>query len=327
MNILGVETTCDETSLAIVSNGRTIVQEVTITQIEKHKQYGGVVPDLGAREHLTNLQQMGEEFLKQASGIKIDAVAVASKFGLPPAVQVGEAYAAGLAKALKVPLIPVHHGMAHMWGVWIDSAFAEKPQFPLLGLIISGGHTHLIAFESATEYEVLGKTQDDAIGEAFDKVAAMLGLPYPGGPAVEKLALKGDKFAIEFPVPLRGDKTLNFSFAGLKTAVRQYIESEQDKYPEGVARDYFKADVAASFQHAASSHIADKVIDALKETKFKTLVLGGGVACNQFLIDHLFNNVVRELNIDLLVPALKYCTDNASLIAGYAFNYADGTGV
>jgi len=323
MNILGIETTCDETSLAIVSNGRIIIQDITISQIEKHKQYGGVVPDLGAREHLTNLTQMGKDFLEKASGIKIDAVAVSSKIGLPPAVQVGEAYAAGLAKSLKVPLIPVNHVVAHMWGVWVDKAFELKPEFPLLALIVSGGHTQIMAFDNPEDYEVLGKTQDDAMGEAFDKVASMLGLPYPGGPAIEKAALTGDRLAIPFPVPLKNVNTMNFSFAGLKTSVRQYIEKERDIYPEGPARDYFTSDVAASFQQAACEHIAEKVLLAIKDTKYKTLVLGGGVACNQFLIDYLYNNVVAETSLDLLVPALPFCTDNAAMIAGYAYNLVE----
>jgi N6-L-threonylcarbamoyladenine synthase len=321
MNILGIETTCDETSLALVADGNKIIEEMTVSQILKHQKYGGVVPDLGAREHLTNLTQIGAEFIEKVKDHNIDAVAVASKIGLPPAVQVGEAYAAGLAKSLNVPLIPVNHVLAHMWGVWVDPAFDEKPQFPLLGLIVSGGHTQLITFDSPTDYEIIGDTLDDAVGEAFDKVASMLKLPYPGGPQVEEQAKIGDNGAIAFPVPMKDDERLVFSFSGLKTAVRTYIDKERPNVAPGLEK-FFVADVCASFQEVAFQSIANKVTQAMKETKLNTLVIGGGVAANQRLIDVLFREISEKgFQFDLFVPNLKYCTDNGSLIAGYAFNH------
>lgn len=322
MNILGIETTCDETSISLVQDGRKVLHETTISQMAKHQKYGGVVPDLGAREHLTNLREMGKQFLIDIGSEPIDAVAVASKIGLPPAVQVGESYAAGLAKSLGVPLIPVNHVTAHIWGTWIDETHPEKPSFPFMGLIVSGGHTQLVHFESATEFEVIGSTLDDAIGEAFDKVAAMLKLPYPGGPEIERMAIIGDHKAIEFPMPLKDDHSFNFSFSGLKTAVRNYIEQHEAEYP-GETRKFFVADVAASFQETACLHIAQKTIAALTENDIHELVIGGGVACNQRLVDVLFQEIGHaEYKCDLYVPSRRFCTDNGSLIAGYAYNLA-----
>lgn len=316
MTILGIETTCDETALAIISDDR-IVDEVTISQILKHAPYGGVVPDLGAREHLNNLTKFGGEFLTR-NNVKLDAIAVASKIGLPPAVQVGEAYANGLANALKVPLIPINHVIAHTWGVFVDPVFTEKPQFPFLALIVSGGHTQILKLTSPIEHEILGTTIDDAIGEAFDKVAHMLGLPYPGGPAVEKAAEKGARLSKPFPIPLKGEDTMNFSFSGLKTAVRVYIEKNMPK--EEQYKPYFVADACAEFQRSAFAQINERVAKAIEQTGIQTLVVGGGVAANQSLINALAT-LYLEKGWDtekLFVPNIKYCTDNAAVIASYA---------
>ncbi len=320
MNILGIETTCDETSLALVKDGNQIIAEVTLSQVDKHAPYGGVVPELGAREHIKNIEFLGENFFKAIEGYQIDAVAVASKVGLPPAVQVGESYAAALAKAKKVPLIPVNHVVAHLWGVWIDPAFTDKPEYPFLGLVVSGGHTQIIRFDSSEDYEILGSTLDDAVGESFDKVAAMLNLPYPGGPQIEKISEKGDSHAVKLPMPLENDDSLNFSFAGLKTAVRQYVEKELPNQHE-VYKQYFVADVAASFQRTAFTHIAQKLEKAMKSTGISQIVVGGGVAASQRLADILFSYLGESgLKFDLFIPNKKYCTDNASVIAGYAIN-------
>ena len=320
MNIVGIETTCDETSFALVQDGTKILHEVTMSQIAKHAPYGGVVPELGAREHVKNIEQLGEKFFKDIAAHKIDAIAVAAKVGLPPAVQVGEAYANALAKAMKVPLIPINHVIAHLWGVWIDEAFTVKPSYPFLGLVVSGGHTQIISVQSATSYEILGETLDDAVGEAFDKVASMLGLPYPGGPEIERVAEKGDSKAVPFTIPLEHEDTIQFSFAGLKTAVRTYVEKELPKQHE-VYKPYFIADVAASFQWAAFTHIAQKVEKALAMTGYTEVVVGGGVAASQRLTDILYSYLTeKETKFTLFVPNRKYCTDNASVIAGYAYN-------
>ncbi len=322
MTILGIETTCDETSFALVENGTKIIAEVTMSQIAKHAQYGGVVPELGAREHIKNIEQLGTNFFKAIEGYPIDAVAVAAKVGLPPAVQVGESYAAALAKAKNVPLIPINHVVAHVWGVWVDNSFTEKPNFPFLGLIVSGGHTQLVTFSSPTQFDIIGETLDDAIGEAFDKVASILGLPYPGGPEIERISETGDSHAVPFTIPLEHDDTMNFSFAGLKTAVRTYVEKELPNQHE-TYKKYFIADVAASFQRVAFTHIAQKVEKAIKETGATQLVVGGGVASSQRLTDILFSYFEEKgIKCELFVPNRKYCTDNASVIAGYASNLA-----
>jgi len=320
VNILGIETTCDETSLALVQDGTKIIHEVTMSQVAKHAPYGGVVPELGAREHVKNIEQLGGKFFEDIKGNTISAIAVASKVGLPPAVQVGESYAHALAQALQVPLIPINHVVAHVCGIWVDDSFIVKPTFPFLGLIVSGGHTQLIDFSSPTEFDILGETLDDAIGEAFDKVASVLGLPYPGGPEIERVSEKGDSHAVTLPIPLEHDDSMNFSFAGLKTAVRTYVEKELPKQHE-TYKEFFVADVAASFQRVAFTHIAQKAEKTLKQTGYKQLVVGGGVASSQRLTDILFSYFEeKEIKVELFVPNRKYCTDNASVIAGYASN-------
>lgn len=323
MNILGIETTCDETSFALVQDGTKILHEVTMSQVAKHAPYGGVIPELGAREHVKNIEQLGTTFFDAIKGKKVDAVAVAAKVGLPPAVQVGESYAHALAQALQVPIIPVNHVVAHVWGVWIDDAFTTKPEFPFLGLIVSGGHTQLVTFSSPTEFDIIGETLDDAIGEAFDKVASILGLPYPGGPEIERVSEKGDSHAVQLTIPLEHDDTLNFSFAGLKTAVRTYVEKELPKQHE-TYKEYFISDVAASFQRVAFTHIAQKLEKAIAKTGYKQVVVGGGVAASQRLTDILYSYLhEKELEVELFVPNRRYCTDNASVIAGYASNLVE----
>jgi len=267
-----------------------------------------------------NIEQLGGKFFEDIKGNTISAIAVASKVGLPPAVQVGESYAHALAQALQVPLIPINHVVAHVCGIWVDDSFIVKPTFPFLGLIVSGGHTQLIDFSSPTEFDILGETLDDAIGEAFDKVASVLGLPYPGGPEIERVSEKGDSHAVTLPIPLEHDDSMNFSFAGLKTAVRTYVEKELPKQHE-TYKEFFVADVAASFQRVAFTHIAQKAEKTLKQTGYKQLVVGGGVASSQRLTDILFSYFEeKEIKVELFVPNRKYCTDNASVIAGYASN-------
>ena len=316
--ILGVESTCDETSLAIVKNGTEILWEITISQVKKHAKYGGVVPELAAREHINNIKKLTPKLKEQLKRYKPTHIAVASKIGLPPAVKIGESFALGISKALKIPLIEVNHVNAHVWGVFVDPAFIEKPKFPFIGLIMSGGHTQLVLFNSATDRKLLGETIDDAIGEAFDKVAKMLGLTYPGGPKIEKLAFKGDEFTYKLPIPLQDD-SFNFSFAGLKTAVKRLIDKELKNSPTYM-QDYIKSDIAASFQYIAGLHIAQKTKKALSKYNISTLVLGGGVSANQRILDLIYQQTITE-KPKIFAPNLKYCGDNASLIAGWAYNF------
>ncbi len=324
MRILGVETTCDETSVAIVENGQEVLYEFTLSQAKKHSRYGGVVPELAAREHVKNLQGLLPELIEVVDKYNPHAVAVAAKIGLPPAVKTGEAFARGLAAGLGVELIEVNHVIAHIWGVWLEPSIKPKPQFPLLGVIVSGGHTMIIRFKSPTEFEVLGTTEDDAIGEVFDKVARELGLGYPGGPKIETLAKLGDEFAIELPIPLANVKDIRLSFAGLKTAtINLYRNLCQKTYKE--YKEFLKQDVAASFQRVAFLHLIANVEKAIEKTGLHTVVLGGGVSANQRLIDLLAQRL-DPAKVQLYIPPLRYTGDNAALIAGYAYamsNYQD----
>ncbi len=317
--IIGIESTCDETSIALVKNGTDVIYELTLSQVKKHAKFGGVVPELAAREHIKNFKYLGNKFFVKIKDSLDDvtAIAVAAKIGLPPAVSVGEAYATGISKALNKPLIKINHVLAHIWGVWVDPEFIVKPDFPFLGLIVSGGHTILAKFTSPTEYKILGQTVDDAAGETFDKVARVLELGYPGGPVIEQIARTGDEFAYKFPVPLKDSDDYNFSFSGLKTAVRYFIEKNKHMVP-GYMLKYFKADVAASFQYAILSALVNKVKKAIDDTGIKTVVIGGGVAANQRLVDLLAQSTN---GVALYVPHLKYTGDNAALIAGYAYNF------
>ena len=319
--ILGVETTCDETSLGLVKDGTDVIEEITLSQAKKHAKYGGVVPELAAREHIKNLSKLGPTFFSLIEKYipKISAVAVAAKIGLPPAVQVGEAYAVGLSKALGVPLIEINHVIAHIWGVWVDSAFYPKPEFPVIGVILSGGHSIIAKFNSPRDYKILGQTLDDAAGESFDKVAALMELGYPGGPIIEEYAKYGDEYAYEFPVPMKDSDNYDLSFSGLKTAVRYFYEDNIRKVPEYMHK-YFKQDIAAAFQRSLFMSIAYKVRKAVQDTGIKNIVLGGGVAANQRLLDILYNQL-KDLNVVIYAPHLRYCGDNASLIAGYAYNF------
>ena len=322
--ILGIETTCDETSLALVKDGTDIIEEITISQAKMHAQYGGVVPELAARQHIKNLKLMGKKFLKQIKKYPINYVAVASKIGLPPAVKVGESFALGLAKALNVPLIEVNHVLAHIWGVWVDSSVQPKPNFPFLGVIISGGHTQLAVFNTPSQYKIVGETLDDSIGEAFDKVSRLLGWGYPGGPKIEKNAKQGDEFAYSLPIPLedRDDNDLSLSFAGLKTAVLNLYNKIRKQYDkDSMYLDYVQKDISATFQRTAFEHIIDKIIRALKIYKLNSIVFGGGVAANNRLYDLLWQALQKnKIKAYIYAPRPKYCMDNASLIAGFAIN-------
>lgn len=335
IHILGIETTCDETSLALVKDGVQVIEQITLSQAKQHAQYGGVVPELAAREHLNNLKNITPIFLEKIKNYPINYIAVSTKIGLPPAVKVGESFAVGLSKSLNVPLIKVNHVLAHIWGVWVDNSVWPKPNFPFLGVIISGGHTQLAIFESPTKFKIIGETIDDAIGETFDKVARILGYGYPGGPAIEKYAKQGDSTAFQLPMPLENTHhnhgQYNMSFAGLKTAVLNLHNKQKQKYntiseqhPNTGAKHYMhyiKTDIAASFQDTAFLHLIDKILLALKNNKLKTIVFGGGVSANNRLYDLLWQQLTKQnIKVFIYAPSIKYCTDNASLIAGYAIN-------
>jgi N6-L-threonylcarbamoyladenine synthase len=304
MIVLGLETSCDETGLALYDSKQGLLGQVLYSQIKLHAEYGGVVPELASRDHVRKLIPLLDELLAQ-SGIKkseIDAIAYTRGPGLMGALMTGALFGRSLAFALNIPAIGVHHMEGHLLAPLLSK---NPPQFPFVALLVSGGHTQLMAAHALGQYELLGESIDDAAGEAFDKVAKMLNLPYPGGPQIAKLALQGNPNAFAFPRPLM-QQALNFSFSGLKTAV-----SSQIKAVEGQGRE---ADIAASFQEAVVDTLVKKSIKALKATGLKQLVIAGGVSANQRLREKLENSLSgMGAKVYYAEPAL--CTDNGAMIA------------
>ena len=309
--ILAIETSCDETSAAIVEGGRKILSSVIMTQIAIHQKFGGVVPEIASRKHIEWVFPVIDQALNEAqiSVEELDAIAVTSGPGLVGALLVGVAAAKGLAFASNLPLIGVHHLEGHIAAAWLSKEDLEPP---FLSLVVSGGHTSLVDVKGYNQFSLLGQTIDDAAGEAFDKVARLLNLPYPGGPHVEKLALSGDEKAFNFPRALSGDE-YNFSFSGLKSAVINTIHKANQKN-----LTLNSADIAASFQAAVGDVLVEKTLNALKETKRKQLALVGGVAANHYLRLRLAE-AVHKIGVKMIVPPLELCTDNAAMIASRAY--------
>jgi N6-L-threonylcarbamoyladenine synthase len=304
MIVLGLETSCDETGLAIYDSEQGLRGQVLYSQIQLHAEYGGVVPELASRDHVRKLIPLLDQLLGQCDLSKqdIDAIAYTRGPGLMGALMTGALFGRSLAFALNKPAIGVHHMEGHLLAPLLS---AQPPQFPFVALLVSGGHTQLMAAHALGEYELLGESIDDAAGEAFDKVAKMLNLPYPGGPQIAKLALQGNPDAFAFPRPLM-QQALNFSFSGLKTAV-----SSQIKAVEGQGRE---ADIAASFQEAVVDTLVKKSIKALKHTGLKQLVIAGGVSANLRLREKLENSLSgMGAKVYYAEPAL--CTDNGAMIA------------
>lgn len=315
MNILAIETSCDETSAAVVQDGTKVLSNVISSQIELHKLFGGVVPEIASRKHIEKMNPVIEEALEKADMTfdDIDAIGVTYGPGLVGALLVGLAEAKALAFALNKPLVGVHHIEGH-----ISANYIENPDFkpPFLCLVVSGGHTHLVEVKDYGQYEILGHTRDDAAGEAYDKVARSIGLGYPGGPKIDKLAKEGEA-NIKFPrAKVDG---YDFSFSGLKSAVLNYINSCKMKDIEIV-----QADVAASFQQAVVEVLVSKTIQAAKERGHKKIALAGGVAANQGLRQGLQEACDRE-GFQLQYPSLILCTDNAAMIGAAAYHdYQNG---
>lgn len=304
MIVLGLETSCDETGLALYDSELGLRGQVLYSQIKLHAEYGGVVPELASRDHVRKLIPLINQLLEQSNVNKseIDAVAYTRGPGLMGALMTGALFGRTLAFALNKPAIGVHHMEGHMLAPLLS---AQPPEFPFVALLVSGGHTQLMAAHGIGEYEILGESIDDAAGEAFDKVAKMLKLPYPGGPNISRLAEQGDKNAFEFPRPML-HQGLQFSFSGLKTAV-----SVQLKKLEGENRD---ADIAASFQEALVDTLVKKSVKALKQTGLKRLVIAGGVSANKRLRERLEADLAKiKATVYYAEPAL--CTDNGAMIA------------
>lgn len=310
--ILAIETSCDETAAAVVKNGREVLSNVISSQIELHKLYGGVVPEIASRKHIEKINQVIEESLLQAKVTleDIDAIGVTYGPGLVGALLVGVAQAKAISFATKKPLVGVHHIEGHVSANYIENK-ELKP--PFLCLIVSGGHTHLVQVKGYGEYEIIGRTRDDAAGEAFDKVARSIGLGYPGGPKIDKLSKEGNEKAISFPRAHIEGAPYDFSFSGLKSAVLNHINICEMKKEE-----INRADIAASFQASVIDVLVSKAMLAAKDYGMTKLALAGGVASNSSLREAM-SKACKENGINLYHPSPIYCTDNAAMIGAAAY--------
>ena len=309
MKILAIESSCDETSMSIIEDGHIDLGTVILSQIDIHKSYGGVVPEIASRSHAESITIVLEEVLTKANVTmdEIDAVAVTYGPGLIGSLLVGVIAAKTIAYIYNKPLIPVHHIAGHIYA----NNLVKKMEFPLIALVISGGHTELIYMKENYSFEKIGGTLDDAVGECYDKVARVLGLPYPGGPSIDKLSKEGND-TYKLPLPLNDD-SYNFSFSGIKSAVINLVHNEEQR--ENVIR---KADLACSFQNKVVEILTKKTIKALKEYHVKNLVVAGGVAANSAIRKSLEEECIKN-NFDLTVPPILYCTDNAAMIGAAGF--------
>ncbi len=310
--ILAIESSCDETAASIVRDGRNVKSNIIYSQIELHKLYGGVVPEIASRKHVEKINQVVQTAICEAgvSWDDIDAVAVTYGPGLVGALLVGVSFAKSLAYAKHKPLVGVNHIEGHIAANYIENTDLKPP---FMCMVASGGHSHLVYVKDYTEFEIVGRTRDDAAGEAFDKVARAIGLGYPGGPKIDKLAREGNAEAIAFPRAYMEDAPYDFSFSGLKSAVLNYLNGCEMKHIE-----VNKADVAASFQQAVVDVLTDNSVRAAKEYGCKYLALAGGVASNSMLRSCM-ENVCNKENIKFVYPSPIFCTDNAAMIgvAGY----------
>jgi N6-L-threonylcarbamoyladenine synthase len=305
MITLGIETSCDETAVALYDSDKGLVGEAVFSQIELHGEYGGVIPELASRDHCQKIIQIYKKALGDIKQSAIDQIAYTAGPGLLGTLLIGENFAQGLALALKKPLIPVNHLEGHLMAPFLGG---DTLDFPFLTLLVSGGHSLIVDVKGLNDYEILGQSRDDAVGEAFDKVAKLIGLGYPGGPEIEKMAQHGDPKKFQFPQPMLHSQDYDFSFSGLKTSVL-YAVKGLDQITETI-----QADISASFQHAATEVLVKKISKALIDTGRKGIVLAGGVAANKLLREKI-STLQQALNITVLYPSIAHCTDNAAMIA------------
>ena len=312
MLILAIESSCDETAAAVVRDGREILSSVISSQIDLHRPFGGVVPEIASRDHLAKIDHLVEEALQNAGCRldEIDGVAVTQGPGLVGSLLVGVCYAKALAFGRGIPIVGVNHIEGHYYSV----VFENPPiEYPALALIVSGGHTNLFHVAEEGKYRVISRTRDDAAGEAFDKAAKMLDLGYPGGPIIERLALKGNAEAVKFTRPKISDGRPDFSFSGLKTALSRFLKSQN-----GSNSDAFIADIAASFQKAIVSQLADTTMKAARDLPVKTLIVAGGVACN-LQLRAAMQEAAQQQAVPVYFPSKHLSTDNAAMIAAAAY--------
>jgi len=328
MNILGIETSCDETAASVVKDGKHILSSVVASQADLFADYGGVIPEVASRKHLELLVPVIEKALKE-SKLKledIDAVAYTKEPGLTPALLVGISHAKALALARNIPAIPINHLEAHVFAnsLMPVNDGVEEIVFPHICLLVSGGHTIVILVQNQTKYKILGSTIDDAAGEAFDKVARLLELPYPGGPIIDKLSLDGDPTAYQFPRPLSDKDNYDFSFSGLKTAVMYEVKKSK---PKQISKsnelnkqlmENWKSDIAASFQEAVVDILVEKTMKVAIANSVELVTMAGGVAANSRLREKMIR-MGNEIGIDVRYPEINMCMDNAAMIAGLAY--------
>ena len=309
VKILSIETSCDETSIAIVKNGVEVIALTILTQMDTHANFGGVVPEIASRMHCENITMVLEETLNKAKMkvSDVDAIAVTYAPGLLGSLLVGVEFAKVLSYVYNKPLIKVNHLVGHIYA----NKIGDNLKFPNLALVISGGHTELIKMTGDYEFELLGETQDDAIGEAFDKVARVIGLPYPGGPNIEKLAREGE-CSYKLPIPIN-DNSYNFSYSGLKSSVINLVNNERQR-----GNEIRKADLACSFQTAAVEELVRKLELALKNTDIKNVIIAGGVSANKYLRTEIAK-ICEKYNAKLDLPEFIYCTDNAAMVGAAAY--------
>jgi len=307
MKVLAIETSCDDTSVAVIEN--SIVKSNIISSQNFHGKYGGIVPELASRAHAQVISEITNTALEDANTNinDIELIAVTTQPGLVGSLLVGANFAKGLAIRYNIPVMPVNHIEGHIFSGNLQE---NNIEFPLISLVVSGGHTSIFLVNSYTDYKVLGSTVDDAAGEAFDKIAKLLGLEYPGGPLIDKLAKKGNKSAYDFPRSMINSKNYNFSFSGLKTSVRYFLQKE---FENGIPEELFP-DIAASAQAAIVDVLTSKTIKAAEENNCNTIVIGGGVSANSGLRAKM-NEECNKRNIDLTCPEIEYCVDNAAMIA------------
>ena len=302
MNVIGIETSCDETGVAIYNSKEGLLSHAVYSQTTLHAEYGGVVPELASRDHIRKLIPLIKQTLHQVGRpVKIDGIAYTAGPGLIGPLLIGASVAKSLAWAWNIPSIGIHHMEAHLLAPMLDD---DKPEFPLVALLISGGHTLLVQVEHIGRYSIIGESLDDAVGEAFDKTATLLGLSYPGGPELERLAKRGNSSVIRFPRPMTDRPGMDFSFSGLKTFARNVLSAGQTK----------KADIARGFQDAIADTLAIKCRRAIRHTNFNRLVVAGGVSANQTIRSRL-QAMADDEQTTLFFPRLEFCADNGAMIA------------
>jgi N6-L-threonylcarbamoyladenine synthase len=317
MRVLAIETSCDDTGAAVILDGRKILSNVVSSQVNIHQKYGGVVPELASRRHIESIVPIVTEALEIANVTlrEIDGIAVTQGPGLVGSLLVGLSFAKSIAIATGLPFVGVNHIEAHLSAIFLEE---KPPRFPFIGLVVSGGHTSLFRMDGFGKYARLGQTRDDAAGEAFDKVAKLLGLGYPGGPIIDELSKTGNPKAIRFPRPSLGRNSFDFSFSGLKTAVVNYVKSHPELkggYPEDFIRD-----IVSSFQEAVIEILVKKTLQATQQQRIKRVVLSGGVAANQRLRQRMKEEASQQ-KVNVYIPSPSFCTDNAAMVGVVGYEY------